>query len=166
MAEEVGFPALRLLDIGGGFPGDDEGGITLQEIADVVNPVLSSLFSSDVEVISEPGRFFSHSAATLAARIIGRRKIRRKQDPSDPDVLYYIGDGIYGSFNCMLYDHYTPPQPVPVTPCGDDVPLVDSEQSSRVFGPTCDGLDCVFDETKLPLLQVSDWLVFKNMGAC
>ncbi len=22
--------------------------------------------------------------------------------------MYYINDGVYGSFNCVLYDHYVP----------------------------------------------------------
>merc|ERR1711966_569119 len=90
-------------------------GITTQQIADVVNPALEKHFPShDIEGISEPGRFFSHSSATLAVRIISRRKVRTKSD-GDPDILYYLGDGVYGSFNCMLYDHYTPQVPTPHT---------------------------------------------------
>ncbi len=22
--------------------------------------------------------------------------------------MYYVNDGVYGSFNCVLYDHYVP----------------------------------------------------------
>lgn len=163
MATELGFPPLRLLDIGGGFPGDDDGTITTKQIADVLNPAIQQLFPDNaVEVISEPGRFFSHSSATLAARVIARRKVRTRSE-DDPEVLYYIGDGVYGSFNCMLYDHYTPPLPKAVPANGG---LSDAKQlQSRVFGPTCDGLDTIYDCVSLPRLDIGDFMVFRNMGA-
>jgi len=164
MAADAGLPPFHLLDIGGGFPGDDEGCITTQQIADVVNPALEKHFPShDIEVISEPGRFFSHSSATLAVRIISRRKVRTKSE-GDPDILYYLGDGVYGSFNCMLYDHYTPQVPTPHTFEERDM---DSSRvlQSRVFGPTCDGLDTIYESVALPQLEIGDLLIFKNMGA-
>jgi ornithine decarboxylase len=36
---------------------------------------------------------------------------------------------------------------------------------STVFGPTCDGLDKIHEQTALPELAVGDWLVFPHMGA-
>ena len=36
---------------------------------------------------------------------------------------------------------------------------------SSVWGPTCDGLDCILETTKLPELEVGDWMYFKDMGA-
>lgn len=172
MAKGAGFPAFRLLDIGGGFPGDDDAGITLAQIATVINPMLQDLFPPEVEVIAEPGRFFSHSSATLACRVISRRVVASRiheptknelQEQEDPDVLYYLSDGVYGSFNCMLFDHYTPAMPshVRVKPSGSKL----AKAKSRVFGPTCDGLDTIFDSIELPLMDVGDWLVFRNMGA-
>jgi len=163
IAIELGLSPFRLLDIGGGFPGDDDGVITTKEIADVVNAALDQLFpGNDVEIISEPGRFFSHSSATLAARVIARRKVRTRTE-EDPEVLYYIGDGVYGSFNCMLYDHYTPalPEMVPANESGLDRRVL----QTRVFGPTCDGLDTIYDNVPLPHLDIGDFMVFRNMGA-
>jgi ornithine decarboxylase len=34
-----------------------------------------------------------------------------------------------------------------------------------VWGPTCDGLDCILTTVELPELETGDWLIFKNMGA-
>ena len=34
-----------------------------------------------------------------------------------------------------------------------------------VWGPTCDGLDCVLPEVELPDLEIGTWLYFRNMGA-
>jgi ornithine decarboxylase len=29
-------------------------------------------------------------------------------ETGDMKYMYYINDGVYGSFNCVLYDHYVP----------------------------------------------------------
>jgi hypothetical protein len=29
-------------------------------------------------------------------------------DTGDKKLMYYINDGVYGSFNCVLYDHHVP----------------------------------------------------------
>ena len=73
--------------------------------------------------------------------------------------MYYINDGVYGSFNCLLYDHAE----IEIFTLGHE----DSEPrfTSSVWGPTCDGLDCVLSATVLPSLDIGDWLFFPNMGA-
>ena len=34
-----------------------------------------------------------------------------------------------------------------------------------VWGPTCDGLDCIKSECMLPELSAGNWLMFRDMGA-
>ena len=34
-----------------------------------------------------------------------------------------------------------------------------------MWGPTCDGLDCVLPSVSLPNINIGDWLYFHNMGA-
>lgn len=163
MAVEAGFPPLQLLDIGGGMPGDDSGTITIEDIGEVVNMCLASMFPDEnIKVIAEPGRFFCHGVGTLAARVIGKRPVRQPGQ-GDPEVLYYIADGVYGSFNCMFYDHYTPAVPIAVSDNGQDITA--DAALSRMFGPTCDGLDMLYSNEKLPDVNIGDWFVFKNMGA-
>lgn len=37
----------------------------------------------------------------------------------EPGFMYYVNDGVYGSFNCLLYDHATVfPQLLEVIPLG------------------------------------------------
>ena len=36
---------------------------------------------------------------------------------------------------------------------------------SSVWGPTCDGLDCLHSNCLLPELRTGDWLMYANMGA-
>eukprot|EP00656_Telonema_subtile_P047143 TRINITY_DN5399_c0_g1_i1.p1 TRINITY_DN5399_c0_g1~~TRINITY_DN5399_c0_g1_i1.p1 ORF type:complete len:458 (+),score=96.92 TRINITY_DN5399_c0_g1_i1:224-1597(+) len=158
---------MKLLDLGGGFPGDDEGIVTFSQIADEINPLLDEYFPIEkgIEIISEPGRFFSHASATLATKVIARRVVSAAaKGENDPDVLYYLGDGVYGSFNCVLFDHYTPPLPT-VIPVKAGVQSECVLLQSRVFGPTCDGLDTIYEQAALPMLNVGDILVFRHMGA-
>ncbi|CAD6225366.1 GSCOCG00005642001-RA-CDS [Cotesia congregata] len=148
-----------LLDIGGGFPGDR--GTSIDKIADVVNGALDEYFDADdVHVIAEPGRFYVASAFTLATCIHSKRSVR--SDKLSPSAIthnmYYINDGVYGSFNCILYDHQRV-VPVPLkNGCGKMVP-------SSIWGPTCDGLDQVVENVLMHDLDLGDWIIFENMGA-
>nr|QXT59670.1 ornithine decarboxylase 1 [Recilia dorsalis] len=146
LGAQLGFN-MALLDIGGGYPGNR--GSNIDKIAEVVNAALDDYFpeSLGVQVIAEPGRFYVASAYTLATLVHSKR-----------DTMYYINDGVYGSFNCILYDHAIV-KPVPLENKGGK-PVV-----SSVWGPTCDGLDQVVESVLLPPLDIGDWLVFEDMGA-
>lgn len=84
----------------------------------------------------------------------------------------YINDGVYGSFNCIMFDHQTV-TPYPLTlgrslvSHGAGIAAEHGMQKlSSVWGPTCDSIDCVAPLCKLPeSLDVGDWLGFDNMGA-
>ena len=73
--------------------------------------------------------------------------------------MYYINDGLYGSFNCVLYDHIVP-NPRVLKSATDAVTT-----NSSVWGPTCDGLDKINDSCLLPELNIGDWLFYEDMGA-
>lgn len=158
LAEQYGFN-FTFLDIGGGFPGTDEHTPSFPDIAEVVTPLLDKLFPPHVRVIGEPGRYFAASAMTLATTIHSRRVFPTEEN-EQKKVLYYIDDGVYGSFNCIFFDHQSPK------------PLILNEKDSHddcyisnIFGPTCDSLDLVAKEVLLPELEVGEWLMFNNMGA-
>ncbi|CAN0847849.1 Ornithine decarboxylase 1A, chloroplastic [Linum grandiflorum] len=157
-AIRLGLPRMHMLDIGGGFTS----GSQFEDAATEIRAALDDYFSEEpgLKVISEPGRFFSETAFTLAATIIGKR-VRGGQRE------YWINDGLYGSMNCILYDHATvrcAPLAFISNP-GDPTCQVPATYSSTVFGPTCDALDTVFTGRLLPDLKVNDWLVFPDMGA-
>lgn len=130
VAAEMGF-VLKLLDIGGGFPGSEmgaEGGAdtlagatadvanpyskhpSFKSIAAVVRGALDTHFppSTGVTIIAEPGRFFVKSSHVLAVNVVGKRKTEDEAGAgAGPRWNYYVNDGLYGSFNCVLYDHVT-----------------------------------------------------------
>ncbi|RLM87680.1 hypothetical protein C2845_PM04G23030 [Panicum miliaceum] len=150
-AVALGMPPMRMLDIGGGFTA----GATFDEAAVVINDALAQHFSDlpCVEVIGEPGRYFAETAFTLAARVIGKRTRGEVRE-------YWIDDGLYGSLNCILMDHYVPrPRPLASPRSGEKT------HTSTVFGPTCDSLDTVVTGYQLPEMSVGDWLIFDDMGA-
>lgn len=166
---QLGFD-MRLLDLGGGFPGY-KSELAFDTIADVIRRSLDLHFpegrfgESGVRVIAEPGRFYAASAFTLCCTVIARtcvsaeRVTKNAKDADKTGFMYYINDGVYGSFNCILYDH--------VAPIG--YPLLAKTDSiqypSAVWGPTCDSLDLVQSNSTLPEMHEGDWMVFENMGA-
>lgn len=104
LGESLGFK-MNLLDIGGGFPGNSHTTELLQEIATIVNLALDEFFPDPrVKVISEPGRFFVASAYTLACNIYAKKSVK-VADTENRKTMYYITDGLYGSFNCIFFDH-------------------------------------------------------------
>lgn len=108
-AEQIGY-AFSLLDIGGGFPGDKN--TDLYELADIINSALDQHFAGDeVQIIAEPGRYYVSSAYTLVTRIHSKREI--VLNDKIEKRMYFINDGVYGSFNCNIYDHKVV-VPVPV----------------------------------------------------
>lgn len=78
----------------------------------------------------------------------------------------YINDGVYGAFNCILFDHQHP-RPYVLSMNGSfHIPSSEPLVTCSVWGPTCDSMDCVCPEIQLPdALRVGDWLAFDNMGA-
>jgi len=165
-AEKYGLN-LTLLDIGGGFPGDDEGPISFEEIASAIAPVIDNLFSSNIEVIAEPGRFFCTSTTTVALQIYAKRDyVVRRVDPETNEITeiketqYYCPDGVYGNFNNIIYDHAKP-----ICRPLNEPPLDAMLFNSTFFGPTCDSIDVIAKNISFADLNLGDWVYFANMGA-
>lgn len=171
MAKQLGMPPLTLLDIGGGFSGgvtddgdDESGGVVMERVAESINAAIDEFFpvSEGVRVISEPGRYFAEASATLCASVFGRRIRPQAEVGEEADThAYWITDGLYGSFNCLLYDHAVVTVRTLEQRVQADTPL----HKSTLFGPTCDGLDTILRGVPLPPLECGDWVVFDRMGA-
>ncbi|XP_033106424.1 ornithine decarboxylase-like [Anneissia japonica] len=171
---------MDLLDIGGGFPGQPSAPIAFEEFAEVINRALDEYFpvSCGVRVIAEPGRYFVASAFTLAVNVTAKRVVARDiktfEVPESKDLvsntvaptkceepayMYYVNDGVYGSFNCLLYDHASVEPTIMTDHSGE------MEYSTSIWGPSCDGLDRIIEHTTMPELEVGEWILFKDMGA-
>lgn len=83
-----------------------------------------------------------------------------------PYFLDYINDGVYGAFNCILFDHQVVHPYVLSLNGSFHISASEPTHFSSLWGPTCDSIDCVCSKVELPrALQVGDWLGFDNMGA-
>jgi len=158
LAISLGLPPMTTLDVGGGYPGgQSEAEVEhFTAIATCLEDALDEYFPSreGVRIIAEPGRYFAEAIASLSAPVFGRRA-------REGAMEYWIGDGIYGSMNCLMYDHAT----LSARPLFADRAAGAAPMFSTVFGPTCDGLDTVLSGVALPELRVGDWLEFPAMGA-
>ena len=76
LAAQEGFQ-FNVLDIGGGFPGQEGADITFESVGQELRRSLDEHFpeSCGVRLIGEPGTFYVASAYTLAANVIGKQPI-------------------------------------------------------------------------------------------
>lgn len=142
---------ISIIDIGGGFIKK-----LFNEISIEINNALNDfyydeLLNNEISFISEPGRFFIETSHTLILNVISKKK--------DNDIIkYYINDGIYGCFNCIINDH--------ANPSFNLLKSNDNElYNSIIFGPTCDSIDIIKKNIILPELNIGDYLYVENFGA-
>ena len=162
-ASGLGF-AMSFLDIGGGFTTD-----TFPSIGPSVKRSLDKHFSEGVNILAEPGRYFAAGAMTLACNVIGQRDI--DESPSEPlSYKLYLNDGIYGNFMRYVFEQpsptpcilYTNGEFFPPKKCGLHEP---EAKAYKIWGPTCDGWDCINEEVQLnKVIKIGDWLYYENMG--
>ena len=179
---------LEILDIGGGFSPDYDpstGRLSLGGVPAAINAALDEHFPAHApdapRVIAEPGRYFAMHSATFCTQITG---VRQRKDR--PERHLFIADGLYGSFNCSVYDGVRLGETaVLAAPAVDarrldgaawvrsEVPSQEDEAATAiamvktdVFGPTCDGMDQVLKGAHLPRdVKLGDWLVWPSFGA-
>ena len=141
---------LKVLDIGGGLPIPEIGQREpdLAAMTADIRQHLDRLFP-DVEIWSEPGRYMCGTAVNLVTRVIGTKK--RNGQP-----WYVLDDGMYGSYNGLVFDHWT--YKLEFCRHGEEVPSV-------FVGPSCDSIDVVARDYPAPLLEVGDLVLSPEMGA-
>lgn len=141
---------IMILDIGGGFPVKYHSKVkSFKTLAKKLNTEIKRLFSKDIQIIAEPGRFMVADACTLVAKVIGKA-VR------DGKTCYYINDGVYHTFSGQVFDHCN--YPVKAFKEGE-------EQLCAVFGPTCDAFDTISLANELPELEIDDLVYAENIGA-
>lgn len=141
---------IKILDIGGGFPAPYNKHVKpFSLLARKINAELSRLFSKDMQILAEPGRFLVATAATAVARIIGKA-VR------DGKRCYYIDDSVYHTFSGIIFDH-----------CQYHLQALKGGKAEicAVFGQTCDALDTISLAEELPELEIEDLVYSENIGA-
>ena len=199
--KQIDFHAMSIIDIGGGFPGEASNQIfpaMVKQINDFINGEWCKQWTKkrrfevfqdyELTFIAEPGRFFVHHSSTLITSICGLNVCK---DEEKTTIKYYLNDGVYGSFNKLLFPNvranFKPPlhQQEYIDTLGSrksilETSLVDlfgrisitkvQENKkipvffSQFFGPTCDGNDVIM-EIEFPLLAEGEVIVWLDMGA-
>lgn len=141
---------IDVIDIGGGFTVDN-----IDAMCNSIQIGIQECFppSLGCKIIAEPGRYFAQTLAKLYTKVIGVRDRGSRME-------YIISDSLYGSFNCVIYDH------------ANVVPYVckqtthkTSYRTSTIMGCTCDSFETICKDSRLPELEYGDWLLWENMGA-
>ncbi|XP_055353614.1 ornithine decarboxylase-like isoform X2 [Paramacrobiotus metropolitanus] len=159
-AQQAGKP-LRVLDMGGGFPGVlTKVAMSFPEFCAPINRALDEHFppESGVEIIAEPGQFLVTTAQSLFTSVIGHKS---EADGQAQDT-YILSDGLYGACRDIATFHLQPN--ICVHPSHQ---LVSEPEKVKVTlcGPTCDSLDKLVSDYSMPEAHTGDWLEFRNMGA-
>ena len=159
---------INIIDIGGGFPGIySDTSINIEQIAEKINQAQRDFFNTEIEenkiqFIAEPGRYFVEKSHTLVLNVIGKKRetyVNEDTKEIEEIIIYYLNDGVYGSFNCIYFDHKTP------------IVLPFNERNekklfkSKIFGPTCDSMDLITENIMLPELAIGEWVYVENFGA-
>ena len=182
--EELDFE-FHFLDLGGGFSDlekrESEGVASLFErSANAIKEALDEYFPENfangrLRVIAEPGRYFAQRIFTLAVSISSKKLLNNGNQVISIDenntqaekIMYYVNEGLYSAFNCVIFDHKEP-KPKAVY-SKEKMQILDDNlegvYNSVIWGPTCDGIDCISRELELPQLEVGDWIIFDNFGA-
>jgi len=134
--------SIEIIDIGGGFNQTN-----FIECAEQIQTGMK-LFR-EKKFISEVGRFLVEETHTLVLHVICKKKQKEK-------FIYYLDDGVYGSFGCKIFDHATPI----IKTTKNSEPF-----DSTLYGPTCDSFDLIEESILLPELNVGDKLYIENFGA-
>jgi len=163
---------MNLLDLGGGWPGEESAMEFFETISKAITPILDESFPSPIRLISEPGRYFCTATMTAAVQITSKREYFSAPQavtnedgsisflPAPKEIQYYVTDGAYGSFNNVIWD-FAKPTPVPFKEIEENAP----KYITTFFGPTCDSLDVICKKIPFPSMNPGDWVYFHNMGA-
>lgn len=73
-------------------------------------------------------------------------------------MRYYLNEGVFGSFNGVIYCEPCPAMETPISNEG-------KKYESIIFGPTCDSQDVLQEGAILPEMNIGEWFYWQNWGA-
>ncbi|CAJ0582175.1 unnamed protein product, partial [Mesorhabditis spiculigera] len=159
LGKDIGH-SIEILNIGGSFPGAGQVGKSFETVVHEIQPLLTECHKewADLRIIAEPGKFFSSSPFTLCSKIMLAKPLKNGEEI---EMHYYLNQGIYNSFMGTAIRNKVLPEFGKAFGSKENA----SKYPSTIWGPSCDGADCLEKNSLLPRLATGDWLMFKNRGA-
>lgn len=148
---------LKTLNVGGGFPANrSDSAPDLSEVFSTIHEAVDFCFGGvRPRLVCEPGRALVADAVSLALQI----KVIR----DNGDII--LNDGMYGGLGewrdiSKLADRHIHVVTKSMRPQS-------SKKSARkIYGPTCDSIDCLPFPLELPVdVEEGDYVLFGSMGA-
>jgi ornithine decarboxylase len=141
-----GHPSTTI-DIGGGF--------TQSGFYQAACAITRSFMTiPKVNMIAEPGRFFSEGSHALFVKVIGKKGM----PDGSPGYRYTLDESLYGQFSCIPFDCAQPKW----------IRIGEGERKKTravLFGRTCDSVDMIAMTESTEELMEGDGLLFPRMGA-
>ena len=75
-----------------------------------------------------------------------------------PKLSSLISESVYGSFNNTIFDHAK----LKLQPFNE---RNEKQYDCTIYGPTCDSIDRIIENCKLPELSIGEVIFVENMGA-
>ena len=154
---------MDILDIGGGFSMSSE---HPENNFDVVAPQIQNMLTNvfpgenkNIRVIGEPGRNMTQDAMSLAVKIF----LARQHGPNCRH--YFVNNGIYQGFGCQIFENLPYFKGQPLLPENEYKKRIEQEQTSYIWGQTCDGVDCLTKNKPFPFMNKDEWIIYRNVGA-
>ncbi len=141
---------LRMLSLGGGMPVHHVRPVpSFQEIGRVVRRTLADLFPGQrLELAVEPGRALVGEAGVLVGTVIGKAT-------RGSEEWVYLDLGVFNALMETIQGFRYEVRTERTGPC----------RSYTLAGPTCDSVDTIFTDIRLPEVKVGDRVYILNAGA-
>jgi ornithine decarboxylase len=158
---------MTILNMGGGFPGEEKSADDFKELATVIKKSISDSFGDVIglQVIAEPGKYFATPTCTTFAKVISKRLIH-----NDGEKLfwYYLNDGIFGSYLAasQFLGKRLNFSPLRLTNSKKHEKASNEDNlrvyKSAIFGHYSAPEDVLCTDIMLPELDIGDWMYCKE----
>lgn len=151
LVDGIRVPAVN---IGGGFPGSRSGFyVEHPEFFGEIRQALTKYLGSEVEIVSEPGRYLIEPSMAMLTRVVADRVIGGRR------IVYLDVSAYSGLFEFCFIEHG-----------GERVKIQHGTTSVRassavVVGPIMDSFDVLKRHAELPPVQEGQLVVIPNVGA-
>ena len=143
----------NIIDIGGGFTTN-----TLCPSSYAIKSACRHI-PKNIQVIAEPGRYFSEGSHSLFVQVIGKKAM----SDGSPGYRYTIDESLYGQFSCIPFDCA---RPTWIRIKDNEMHMQERKRTPAIiFGRTCDSVDMIAMTEETEELMEGDWLLFPKMGA-